>query len=985
MPPLECSTPRANHRSNHRSILRIACALWCAALGLAACDDGETLDDDRNIGDIGEPGDAAEQPDAGPDAIFEAPDTAPAGPILNRISPNRGPIEGGTEVLIIGTEFAEGMSVKFGEQPCGNIRIHNENQLSCITPAVDEEKVVQVIGTWPGGARPFRLFQAFTYYYRLEVTDHSPDRGPARGGTEVVVTGAGFTASTSIRFGEVAARDVVVAVSGEMIATAPELDPGVYDLSIQNTNGEIVLEDAFTAFEPLLVDDLSPRWGYTEGGTEVAIAGAGLVVDTAIGFGERFADVVASEVGRTRLRVVAPPAARPGVVDLSLSNVNGEWLEAAAFLYVDRAAADFDFIGVAPDRVPVGGGTEIFVGGSGFDETTTVEIDGTPVDCEVVDPHVLRCVTRRHDRGRVDVVVRRDDDVRARPGAVSYFAPIEIFDVVPRRGAVAGGTVVDVHGSGFAQGVQLFVDGAPMTDVQVVDSTLAYAVTPPGRPGVVAMVATAEDDTSLLPEAYQYFDPIAGIGGVWGEPIDRAVNISVVDAYRGTPIDGARVIVVSLADDVRRVGETDARGQVTISTRELAGPQVITAAKAAYEVATFERVTAENVTMLLRPHQFDGGGGGGRDPIPPSRLSGIVTGLSVLEKPADPDRVLAAFVDTTHTSPANRSSLPWSEPNGVLYEDGRFEIYCRPGELAVIVTAAYVLRDDLDDYFDGRLGYWTMRRKVIPIAMGVQRFVSVSPGERVEGLDLVIDEPMNLEIMVELGNPSGGAPGAPEVYEAWPYIDFGSEGYWEIDAAGVGNTTRLRVKHLPDIGDWDADITWEWTGIAHQRGRNDPVGEVEHPVRGLLNDGWMPYAVAEIRARDITDGLYIGPFVGTPNVTSPRRGERVDANPTIEWTVHPGVDGPTEPPDANVVSITNARGLPMWTYVTPGPVTSYTLPTLPRAVQPAGLSEATMFISIVPFLSDGHFDFADFTYDDLSVWNRGAYSIMRFPFEPPGP
>ena len=46
---------------------------------------------------------------------------------------------------------------------------------------------------------------------------------------------------------------------------------------------------------------------------------------------------------------------------------------------------------------------------------------------------------------------------------------------------------------------------------------------------------------------------------------------------------------------------------------------------------------------------------------------------------------------------------------------------------------------------------------------------------------------------VTLDNPSGGVPGAPEVYRAEPFIDFGPEGYWALDSVVEGPSPLLFV------------------------------------------------------------------------------------------------------------------------------------------------------------------------------------------------
>jgi hypothetical protein len=97
--------------------------------------------------------------------------------------------------------------------------------------------------------------------------------------------------------------------------------------------------------------------------------------------------------------------------------------------------------------------------------------------------------------------------------------------------------------------------------------------------------------------------------------------------------------------------------------------------------------------------------------------------------------------------------------------------------------------------------------------------------------------------------------------------------------------------------------------------------------------------------------------------------------------VQPGVSGPTEPAQVNMIQISSSRGLPLWTYVTPGPVTRYTLPVLPAEIVPGGLRpDEPMYLTIVPMIMRGRFAFEEFTLDDLSFWNRKSYSVTVVEF-----
>ena len=204
----------------------------------------------------------------------------------------------------------------------------------------------------------------------------------------------------------------------------PPGEPGTVDVVVRNLNGSVTVEDGFTWYEELFVDDIDPPWGLTDGDTEVRLAGIGLLADSAVTFGRGQAENVASELDRQRLRVITPPAGLPGVVDVTVRNSNGVWQGEGAFLYVRSSDGPFTVDGIAPDRVPSTGGKDVYIGGNGFDEATRVRLGDAageiPIACALERPQLLRCTPPvpspcfTSSRSRVSTSIGRSRPVRFR-------------------------------------------------------------------------------------------------------------------------------------------------------------------------------------------------------------------------------------------------------------------------------------------------------------------------------------------------------------------------------------------------------------------------------------------------------------------------------------------------------------------------------------------------------------------------------------------
>ena len=204
--------------------------------------------------------------------------------------------------------------------------------------------------------------------------------------------------------------------------------------------------------------------------------------------------------------------------------------------------------------------------------------------------------------------------------------------------------------------------------------------------------------------------------------------------------------------------------------------------------------------------------------------------------------ILVAFVETTHESPGSRLGNPPPQPNGILTEDGPFQIQVPPGELAIVATAGYVPGDLLTGYEQGQVPFWSFRDSLIPIGMGLRRFITAAPGDEIGSLQVHLDIPLNLDVEVRLLNPSGGVPGAPDLFLVRPILSLGADGYFDFRVEKTSSQPTIRIPALPDLAA-DPDVVMYW-GASEQ---SDPL----QPYR----TSW-----AKTEARDMRMGVDIGPF-----------------------------------------------------------------------------------------------------------------------------
>lgn len=182
-----------------------------------------------------------------PQLPFERPSIVPA----------TGPVDGGTEVTIIGNNFSASSAVLFGDQAASSFTVVNESVIQAVTPAHPAGAVDVVILDENNEAQVFS--ESFTFEAPAAspapaptpLTIVSVDRpnGPVGGGSIVTIEGTAFTAATSVFFGNAPATDVHF-FSGQLLdARVPAGSEGTVDVRVLNPSGdEATLSGGFTYF-----------------------------------------------------------------------------------------------------------------------------------------------------------------------------------------------------------------------------------------------------------------------------------------------------------------------------------------------------------------------------------------------------------------------------------------------------------------------------------------------------------------------------------------------------------------------------------------------------------------------------------------------------------------------------------------------------------------------------------------------------------------
>ncbi len=232
---------------------------------------------------------------------------------VSELSPGAGPVTGGTTVTFTGAELQYVTAVRFGGASATKVTDISPSALTAVTPSGAGS--VQVFLVDDLGQETHA--GTYTYSPRPAITKISAKKGPAAGGTSIVITGSGLAEVTEVLFGSVPGTIVSTSATTVTVVSPPST-AGSYDITAISPGGQSeVTTKAVFDFERPTVTAVSPGSGPLAGGTTVTVTGTGFAVGSSTVF--KFGKTPATSVdctSITRCTMVSPAAKRAGVVDV---------------------------------------------------------------------------------------------------------------------------------------------------------------------------------------------------------------------------------------------------------------------------------------------------------------------------------------------------------------------------------------------------------------------------------------------------------------------------------------------------------------------------------------------------------------------------------------------------------------------------------------------------------------------------------------------
>ncbi|WP_423062806.1 IPT/TIG domain-containing protein [Candidiatus Paracoxiella cheracis] len=247
------------------------------------------------------------------------------------VNPNTGSTAGGTAVTITGTGFTGATGATFDGVAATDFTVVNDTTITCTTPAHAAGSVNLAV-TGPGGSGT--LTDGFTYEETIpNPTSINPNSGSTSGGTNVTITGSGFTGVTEVTFALSLATNLIVVDDNTITCTTPAHSAGLTNVLVFGPGGIGVLEDGFTFENPIPnPTNVSPSSGSFLGGTSVTITGSGFTGATGVTF-DGVAATSVTVVNDTTITCATPLHLLTGSVDVAVTGPGGSGVLPNGYTY----------------------------------------------------------------------------------------------------------------------------------------------------------------------------------------------------------------------------------------------------------------------------------------------------------------------------------------------------------------------------------------------------------------------------------------------------------------------------------------------------------------------------------------------------------------------------------------------------------------------------------------------------------------------------
>jgi plastocyanin len=228
-------------------------------------------------------------------------------PKVTSLVPDAGPTAGGNTVLIHGSAFVAGTSVKFGTTSSASVTFVSSAELKALVPP-HASGVVGLRVTTPGGSSAASINDLYAYG-APKISSFTPSSGIT--GRTITITGVNYVPRMTVKFGTLISRSVTFVSTTQVRAVVPNGDAVAAKISVSDNAGS---GSSATNFTPTLsITGFSPTGG--PGATVVRINGIGFNAGSRAKFNGTAADTTL--VSSSQLKATVPATATTGPITVT--------------------------------------------------------------------------------------------------------------------------------------------------------------------------------------------------------------------------------------------------------------------------------------------------------------------------------------------------------------------------------------------------------------------------------------------------------------------------------------------------------------------------------------------------------------------------------------------------------------------------------------------------------------------------------------------
>jgi hypothetical protein len=353
-----------------------------------------------------------------PDGVLSQSSTPPPPALaVTSVSPAEGSTRGGTSVVIKGTGFVKGATVKIAGK-ASSVTVHSETEITAVTPSAsagsDEVIVTDEHGTSSAGPK-----YAYVAPPVPAVSSVSPAEGSTHGGAAVTITGSGFVSGATVKIAG-KASSVKVRSESEITAVTPSASAGSDEVIVTDENGVSSGGPRYTFVAPPVpaVSSVSPAEGSTRGGTAITIKGSGFVSGATVKIGGKASSVkVRSESEITAVT----PSTGAGSDEVIVTDENGVSSGGPKYKFVAPPLPAVSSI--SPFEGPTSGGMTVTIRGSNFVSGASVKIGKAALSVSVRSATEITVKTPSYWSGSDEVIVSDENGTSSGGPSYTYRTP----------------------------------------------------------------------------------------------------------------------------------------------------------------------------------------------------------------------------------------------------------------------------------------------------------------------------------------------------------------------------------------------------------------------------------------------------------------------------------------------------------------------------------------------------------------------------------